>query len=324
MPSSTCFNILRMRLPNFIQWDGLARGILTDAQGVLFQYCVTFKRGMRLPNQEHIRLLRAADLASAMELSRLAGWNQTEEDWEMMLRLEPLDCFAIEADDRIAATATLLCYGNRLAWIGMVLTRPEYRRRGFAQRLMESTLKRADDLKIQSIKLDATPQGQPLYEKLGFKTEQVVERWFHDGRSSHPRIEPLTSPPQYPSQYSLEMDLKAFGTDRSMLLQNLALRHAPHTITEAYSFSRGGTRARYLGPCVAETQKAVRVVIEHSLRDSPESGWFWDLLSANKNAIQLAEEFGFVPQRRLERMVLGNGPPKNDEMVYAIAGFELG
>lgn len=259
-----------------------------------------------------------------MELSRLAGWNQTQDDWEMMLRLDPLGCFAIEADGRIVATTTLLCYGNRLAWIGMVLTRPEYRRRGFAQRLMESALKRAEDLKVESIKLDATAQGQPLYEKLGFKTEQIVERWFCDERSPHPGVASLTSAPQYSSQYSLEMDQQAFGANRSTVLQTLEVRNLPYAIPEAYCFSRDGTRSRYLGPCVAQTQKDARVVIEHTLRDSSESGWFWDLLSANKNAIQLAEEFGFAPQRRLERMVLGNSVPKNDEMVYAIAGFELG
>ena len=278
-----------------------------------------------MTNHDNLRLLRTQDLVGAMELSRLAGWNQTQDDWEMMLRLVPRGCFAIEADDQIAATTTLLCYENHLAWIGMVLTRPEYRRRGFAQRLMESALKRAADLKIESIKLDATPQGQPLYEKLGFKTEQIVERWFQDGRSSPDRrIEPLTSPPKYSSQHSLEMDMEAFGANRSTLLHNLASRNLPHAITEAYCFSRGGTRSRYLGPCVAQTQKAARLVIEHTLRDSSASGWFWDLLSANKNAIQLAEEFGFAPQRRLERMVLGNSLPAHDEMVYAIAGFELG
>jgi GNAT superfamily N-acetyltransferase len=279
---------------------------------------------MRLTNHGDLRLLRTADLIGAMELSRLAGWNQTRDDWEMMLRLDPLGCFAIEADDRIAATTTLLCYGNRLAWIGMVLTRPEYRRRGFAQRLMESALKRTEDLKIQSIKLDATPQGQPLYEKFGFKTAQIVERWFHDGKRPDLRIEPLKSLSQDSSQYSSEMDLEAFGADRSTLLQILASRDLAHTIPEAYCLSRGGTRARYLGPCVAQAQKAARLVIEHTLRDSSESGWFWDLLSANKNAIRLAEEFGFAPQRRLERMVLGNSLPTHDEMVYAIAGFELG
>src|SRR5437016_12880203 len=88
----------------------------------------------------------------------------------------------MEVDERVVATATLLCYGSRLAWIGMVLTRPDYRRRGFAQRLVQTALERSAALKIESVKLDATQEGQPLYEKLGFKTEQIVERWFHEGR----------------------------------------------------------------------------------------------------------------------------------------------
>jgi GNAT superfamily N-acetyltransferase len=279
---------------------------------------------MHLTNHGTLRLLTTADLTGAMELSRLAGWNQTQDDWEMMLQLDPLGCFAIENDDRIAATTTLLCYRNRLAWIGMVLTRPEYRRRGFARRLMESALKRADKLKIESIKLDATPQGQPLYEKLGFKTEQIVERWFHDGKRPDLGIQPVTSPPQYSPPYSLEMDMQAFGADRSTLLRILASRNSPHNIAEAFCFSRAGTRARYLGPFVAQTQRAAHLVIEHTLRHSSESGWFWDLLSTNNRAVQLAVELGFAPQRRLERMVLGESVPKNDEMVYAIAGFELG
>jgi len=277
-------------------------------------------RGDALTNQANVRLLRAEDVIGAMELSRLAGWNQTQDDWEMMLRLDPFGCFAIEADDRIAATTTLLCYETRLAWIGMVLTRPEYRRKGYAQRLMESALHRAADLKIECIKLDATAQGQPLYEKLGFKTEQIVERWFRNAGGANPDIETLAPS----SQYSLEMDVEAFGANRSTLLQNLAAQNLPLTSKEAHCFWRPGTRARYLGPCVAQTQKDARLVIKHTLQDSSESGWFCDLLSANKDAIQLAEEFGFAPQRRLERMVLGNGLPKNDEMVYAIAGFELG
>lgn len=259
-----------------------------------------------------------------MELSRLAGWNQTREDWQMMLRLDPLDCFAIEADGRIAATTTLLCYGNRLAWIGMVLTGPEYRRRGFARRLMESALKRAEELKIESIKLDATPQGQPLYEKLGFKTEQIIERWFYEGKKPDLSIQPATSAPKYSPPYSLAMDMEAFGADRSTLLQILASRNPPHTIKEAYCFSRNGARARYLGPCVAQTMKAAGLVIEHTLRAPSESGWFWDLLNTNKNAMRLADELGFAPQRRLERMALGSSVSKNDGMVYAIAGFELG
>ena len=41
-----------------------------------------------------IRLLGAGDLPAAMRLKEAAGWNQTEEDWLRLLRLEPRGCFA--------------------------------------------------------------------------------------------------------------------------------------------------------------------------------------------------------------------------------------
>jgi GNAT superfamily N-acetyltransferase len=268
-----------------------------------------------------LRLLRLNDLDGAMELSRLAGWNQTIDDWEMLLRMEPQGCFAIELDNRIVATTTLLCYGTQLAWIGMVLTRPEHRRRGFARRLMETALDRAAALKIESVKLDATADGQPLYEKLGFKTEQIIERWFHDVQpaSAFPKS---TTPPS--RALSLQMDREAFGAERDSLLEQLAARNRPDAAADTYCFSRPGSRCRYLGPCVARDSNSARTVIEQALQNSPESSWYWDLLNTNKKALGLAAVLGFVPQRRLERMAIGNRISKNDQMVYAIAGFELG
>jgi ribosomal protein S18 acetylase RimI-like enzyme len=135
-------------------------------------------------------LLNATDLAGAMEVSRLAGWKQTIDDRGRLVRLDPQGCLAIEVDDRIEAT-TPLCYGSRLAWIGMVLTKPDYRRPSLAQRLVETALERPAALKIASAKLDAAPEGQPPWEKLGFKTEQIVERWFHDGRRDHSPTKPF-------------------------------------------------------------------------------------------------------------------------------------
>ena len=125
--------------------------------------------------------LRSSDLPGAMELSRSAGWNQTIEDWEMLLRLDPQGCFAIELDDRIVATTTLLCYGATTG-----LDRDGADQAGVSAHGLcagdscRAALDRAAELKIESIKLDATPQGQPLYEKLGFQTEQIIERWFCD------------------------------------------------------------------------------------------------------------------------------------------------
>ncbi|MGB9604498.1 MAG: GNAT family N-acetyltransferase, partial [Bryobacteraceae bacterium] len=83
-----------------------------------------------------IRRLRPEDIPLAMRLKEAAGWNQTEQDWLNLIELEPEGCFALETGGVLASTATVVCYGNELAWIGMVLTAPEYRGRGFARRLM--------------------------------------------------------------------------------------------------------------------------------------------------------------------------------------------
>jgi ribosomal protein S18 acetylase RimI-like enzyme len=271
---------------------------------------------------ENLRELRHSDLPDAMELSRLAGWNQTGDDWEALLRLDPQGCFGIEVEHHIVATATLLCFGKQLAWIGMVLTKSDYRRMGFARRLMQAALERSAGLKIESVKLDATADGQPLYEKLGFTTEQIVERWFRDGRQS--QKDETRSPGASLAAVSKEMDREAFGADRSEVLHELAKRNPPVALPAAFSFSRAGSRSRYLGPCVAADQQTARTAIEQTLQVCPESSWYWDILATNEKAVALGREFGFVRQRRLERMVFGGRLITNDQLVYAIAGFELG
>ena len=77
--------------------------------------------GMEI-STEQLRLMTTDDLAAATEISTAAGWNQTLEDWQMLMALEPHSCLAIEADGQLVSTTTLLCYSRRLAWIGMVLT----------------------------------------------------------------------------------------------------------------------------------------------------------------------------------------------------------
>jgi len=274
---------------------------------------------------ERLRLMNAGDLAQAAELSSAAEWNQTPDDWQMLMELQPQGCFAIEADGRLASTTTLVCYQKRLAWVGMVLTRAEYRGRGFASRLFTAALRHADSLGIETIKLDATEQGRPLYETFGFQAEQAVERW------SRPEIaQSQTSESQRPtsvrplSRHLRELDSQAFGADRSLVRKNLAQRSTVYSGQNAFLFSRPGRTTDYLGPCVASDPDAARTIITSAIKDAAHNGWSWDLMATNKDAVTLATELGFVRQRCLTRMVRGKPLRGREEMVYAIAGFELG
>lgn len=268
---------------------------------------------------EQLRLLNSKDLAAALELSTLAGWNQTMEDWSMLLELAPHGCFGIEADGRLVSTTTLVCYGQRLAWIGMVLTNPEYRARGFARRLLAKALADADSIGVETVKLDATHQGRPLYEKMGFCPEQAIERWTSVGHSKSPRrATPSTA------DYSNDLDCKAYATDRSELLGMLSKRGEIYSSPNAFLFSRDGRTTGYLGPCVASDARAAQALIGELIAESPQDRWSWDLFPANRDAVAIASQLGFVRQRCLTRMTRGRPLPGRNEMVYAIAGFELG
>jgi GNAT superfamily N-acetyltransferase len=268
-----------------------------------------------------LRLLTEKDVPAAMELSTQAGWNQTPEDWRMLMRLDAKGCFGVEVEGRLVATTTLLCYGRLLAWVGMVLTRVEWRGRGFARNLLATALARADQLGIPTVKLDATAQGQPVYEKFGFRGEQPVERWFLEGSSE--TVE-QNAPGKTPSRGCFELDSEAFGTDRSHLLRELAKRSAISSTTEAYLFSRPGRVADYVGPCITKNRENAQKLIEPLIRNSSARSWFWDIVSRNQDATSLAQDLGFKPQRRLLRMVRGKELNGNDNQIYAIAGFELG
>ena len=77
----------------------------------------------------------------------------------------------------VVGTAATISYNGGFAWIGMVLVDPEWRGKGIGTRLLEKAIEYLDGCGVPTMKLDATPQGQPLYEKLGFVCEFEIERW---------------------------------------------------------------------------------------------------------------------------------------------------
>lgn len=258
----------------------------------------------------HPRLLTAADVEAALELSTAAGWNQTAADWRRLIELEPHGCFGLDCDGRLAATATMLCFEKALAWIGMVLTHRDYLRRGFARALMGAAIDEARARGIRTLKLDATDQGRPLYASLGFIDEQPVERWSSPGGIALANSDPVEGIPW-------ELDREAFGADRSRFIA--ALGPAAAASPAGYLMMRPGMRARYVGPVVAADPGVL--CLERAASPAP---FFWDLLPSNPRARALAGSLGFAPVRHLVRMRLGPSLETRDDLVFAIAGFEAG
>ncbi|HEX3250877.1 MAG TPA: GNAT family N-acetyltransferase [Pyrinomonadaceae bacterium] len=270
-----------------------------------------------------IRLLFESDIPAAMKLKEAAGWNQTEADWRRLLKLEPNGCFAAIENDRLVGTTTTTTYKNDLAWIGMVLVDPQHRRRGIASRLVETALAYLDR-KVAVIKLDATADGSPVYEKFGFKTESVIERWGGTvtARSSEREDRAINL------DALLTLDRRAFNADRSRLIRSLIdeSRITPVLVKDGsgYALARSGTRAAYLGPVVTDDPAQIENLLERSLDQLSDSNVYIDFNDECGVSSSVLADRGFVKERDLIRMSLGSSSTKTSPLVIAIAGPEVG
>ncbi len=278
-----------------------------------------------------LRRLARADLAFADKVRELAGWNQTLEDWERFLVMEPEGCFLAEWDGAPAGTATTTVYNSELAWIGMVLVHPDYRRRGIGRALLQRCIEYLHHRGVRCVKLDATPAGKLVYDGLGFCSEWTLMRWV--GRAptdlTEPGVRPWKPEDSEPAQ---ELDKGAFGASRGALLRALA-RNSASGLTalsetgevRGFGFTRAGSKALYLGPVVADSPAAGLKVVRALLIRHAGQLVFWDIPDPNGAAVALAQTLGFSIQRTLIRMFLGtNSTPGDPCRQFALAGPEVG
>jgi GNAT superfamily N-acetyltransferase len=283
----------------------------------------------------HLRVMTKLDVPAGLRLNTLAGWNQTAADWNRFLDASPAGCFVAEEGGRVRGTATTIIYDNRFAWIGMVLVDPEARKQGIGTQLLTAAIGYLDQCKIPTSKLDATPQGQPLYQKLGFVTECEIERWILK-RSPRTAATPGSSHKFLLADAQLELtfrfDQEVFGADRSFLLRSLrdsapdlATTFWSNSVPQGYAFGRNGLFADHLGPWVGTGQTAAENLLQEFLSRSSRDTLIVDCLAANTTAIDLLRSHGFVHSRRLTRMFRGpNTHPGHLESLFAIVGPEFG
>jgi GNAT superfamily N-acetyltransferase len=277
-----------------------------------------------------IRLLIESDIPSAMRLKEAAGWNQTEADWRRLLLLEPNGCFGAVKDGRLIGTTTTTTY-DQLAWIGMVLVEPQHRRQGIAAKLMNVALDYVNG-RAETIKLDATALGQPVYEKFGFEVESEVERWSGTGNSTGRETRGAAPTDHEIVRDLLNLDRFAFNADRSKLMEKLVedtcvppvLIRAADGALNGYALARSGANKTYIGPVVANYPHLVETLLDRMLSQLPKRGVYIDI---NRECIvdtRVLSDRGFVKERDLIRMVKGGRGQKTSPLVVAIAGPEVG
>lgn len=264
-----------------------------------------------------------ADLPRAGALSALVGWNQTLADWRHFLAHGA----ALALDDGdpacLAATAAVLPFGPDLAWISMVLVRPDRRRQGLATGCMRWAI--GELAATRCIALDATPEGREVYRRLGFADRFGFTRWRLPAAPAAPgpAVRPLAAA-DWPAL--LALDAAAFGAPRAALLRGFAERLPAAGWIAAdgsgYALGRDGLRAPQIGPVVAREAATALALIAAAARAIGPA--LIDLADAAGPVAAALLAAGGERLRPFTRMTRGAAPPGDPERLFAMGGPEFG
>lgn len=275
------------------------------------------------------RDMTIADIPAGLALCRASHWNQLARDWELFLQLSPHGCRVATVDNVVVGTVTTVRYENRFSWIGMVLVDPAQRGRGIGTRLLVEALELLADM--GSIRLDATPAGQVIYEKLNFLEEYRLSRMEKDFSQVRAQARAGVTPMTEDDFVNvLELDRAVFGADRRAVLESM-IHGAPEYARvvrgpsgiEGYTFGRHGFRFEHIGPLVARDLQTARDLTLTCLAQHAKPF----ILDASDwpDWKQWLESIGFRVQRPFIRMYRGANPfPGRPDQQFAILGPEFG
>lgn len=279
-----------------------------------------------------VRLMTEADVPGGLRLKSLAGWNQTEADWQMLLSAAPTGCFVAVQDGRVIGSTTLAPYGAAIGWIGMVLVDPAFRRLGIATRLVSQAMAAHAD--CRTIKLDATPAGAEVYRAMGFIDEYPLRRMVTHAlmpvEAPGKEVTPIT---QADLPAVLAMDAEVFGAARQTVLRTLH-HNAPAAAWKivrdgrlrGLCLGRPGANFFQVGPVCAETADDAIALAKAALRPLAGQAVLIDVCDAALAPFaDWLARLGLGVQRPFTRMFRGpNDAPGQPARQFAIAGPEIG
>ena len=280
-----------------------------------------------------IRTMDLNDIQCAMRLSKAEGWNQSEKDWKLLIGNPDNVCLLAEVDGKVVGTTTAINYSNQEMWIGMVLVDKEYRGQGISKSLLTDIFQRINFCK--SIKLDATPAGQPVYQKFGFKDEYFIARMVHLSVNPLPfEAKDLIPEPIGINhiQEIVDFDEAVFGANRRQLIEFL-IKQYPNKCwllkrnnnIVGFILGRDGSRYHQIGPLVAITDKDAKMLISIALKHLSQQPVVVDVLFDKEDLIHCLMANGFVKQRHFIRMYKEeNSSPGVIDNLYLICGPEFG
>lgn len=266
-----------------------------------------------------LREMTAADLPACHGLSQAVSWSHRLEDWQLAFHCGK--GWIAETAGQVLGSAIYWQWGSESSTLGLVIVSPQCQGRGVGKALLTTLIGKLDGVKIR---LHATPEGKPLYEKLGFVTTGGIRQQQSKALSA------IEAPKLAPDrQFSAlggddintlsELDALSSGMQRPQLYQALLDPQSPFRMEKGLLLSHNGQPAGFallrkfgrgyaIGPVVARELDDAKALIQQLLSES--EGKFMRLdVEADSGLAEWLETLGLPCVDRPTTMYKDGEPP---------------
>ena len=285
--------------------------------------------------QFEVRLLGRQDADDLLALSQSLNWDFTKKYWLIILSTG----FAYGAFDkagRLVGTASSISYMDTHCFVGAVIVAKELQGQGLGKRLITAPHVKFRGLNVPA-KLIATPDGVPVYERLGYETVDWCYKLVRQTPPPKPVLSELEGLSCKPLSHELmgqiyEFDKLHFGADRSHVLgalqeagySGVALLDTESLEVQGYAMMLTRPDQISIGPIVTQSLQQAMALCD-LLAYGQSKSIRVDSLSYHQEFRELLQGAGYVLDTKSPLMMRGDLKKHKDQnSVFALISQALG
>jgi hypothetical protein len=279
-----------------------------------------------------IRAMTPADLDTAIGWAAAEGWSPGAGDATAFRTADPEGFLIGTLDGEPVACMSVVNYGDRFAFLGLYICRPEFRGSGYGWALWQAGIAHAGQ---RTIGLDGVVAQQANYAKSGFALAHRTIRYggvVATMETTNPHMVELRGDrPRGFAGAIVYYDRAFFPGPRDAFVR--AWISPPHRRTVAwvedntirgYGCIRACGDLYKIGPLFAETEEIADRLFDTLASRLGDATIYLDVPEPNSAAGALAKRHGLAPIFETARMYRGEAPALPLDRIFGVTTLELG
>ncbi len=273
-----------------------------------------------------IRNLTLKEVAQLVAWAGREGWNPSPNDAEAFFAADPQGFIGCFVDGEFASGVSAVAYGTTFGFIGLYITQPNFRGKGYGLKAWNAGISR---LAGRTIGLDGVPDQQANYEKMGFRRCYGSTRWSGVIRGNG-RAEGIEKAISQDFHRILSFDLENFPEDRTAFLSSWLQTPREAFIAQedgritGYAVIRKCLEGHKVGPLFARDGTIAQALLNACRRSAGAAPVHLDVPDSQVEFIQHLKAQGFERGFETARMYLGAPPVMDMRGIFAVTTLELG